>query len=76
LVSNSCGIYEDIKRFLTGIMQKLKFFHIRCGALKDNVLHFPSLDTIHTKCLCLVFVPMYQATDCKTMLFNTFVLYV
>jgi hypothetical protein len=28
LVSNSCGIYEDIKRFLTGIMQKLKFFHI------------------------------------------------
>jgi hypothetical protein len=26
-VSNSCGIYEDIKRFLTGIMQKLKFFH-------------------------------------------------
>jgi hypothetical protein len=28
LVSNSCGIYEDIKRFLTGNVQKLKFFHI------------------------------------------------
>jgi hypothetical protein len=27
LVSNSCGIYEDIKRFLTGNVQKLKFFH-------------------------------------------------
>jgi hypothetical protein len=26
-VSNSCGIYEDIKRFLTGNVQKLKFFH-------------------------------------------------
>jgi hypothetical protein len=27
LVSNSCVIYEDIKRFLTGNVQKLKFFH-------------------------------------------------
>jgi hypothetical protein len=31
LVSNSCGIYEDIKHFLTGNVQKLKFFHMPFG---------------------------------------------
>jgi hypothetical protein len=43
-VSNSCGIYEDIKRFLTGIMQKLKFFHIwstLLGTYDPQLCHRP-----------------------------------
>jgi hypothetical protein len=46
-VSNSCGIYEDIKRFLTGIMQKLKFFHSLCPRTYDcKYIDHSNVDTV------------------------------